>query len=90
MMNLGQCTMAYDEINAALAQVEAETWEDRQGELWSFIRKCMSQGGAILTDYNEGEYEGCASRLDAAVREQVEEWCRQQAQRPRRGRDVVD
>ena len=76
-------------IASALAQVEAETWENRRGELWSFIRSCMSQGGDILTDYNEGKYqgyEGYSSRLDAAARARVEEWLRQQAQRAKEGK----
>lgn len=76
-------------IATALSQVEVETWNDRRGELWSFIRNCMSQGGDILTDYNEGKYqgyEGYSSRLDAAARERVEEWLRQQAQRAKEGK----
>jgi hypothetical protein len=46
------------------------------GELWSFLRRVLSQGTDIQKDYSNGKYksyEHFAIRLDAAARERVEE-----------------
>jgi hypothetical protein len=42
-----------------------------RGELWSFLRSCLSQGGDIWLDHKEKSYEEYSIRLDAAARERV-------------------
>lgn len=42
-----------------------------RGELWSFLRSCLSQGGDIWLDHKETSYEQYSARLDAAARERV-------------------
>lgn len=49
---------------------------DLHGELWSFLLKVLSQGGAIRLDYTAGKYpsyEHYAARLDEAARERADE-----------------
>lgn len=44
------------------------------GQLWSFLRDVLSQGGDIQCDYHAGKYrcyEEYSARLDAAARERV-------------------
>lgn len=46
------------------------------GELWSFLRRVLEQGGAIQMDYQTGKYESYehyAARVDDAARERTEE-----------------
>ena len=43
------------------------------GELWSFMRKVLSQGGDIWLDHREKSHEHYAIRLDAAARERADE-----------------
>lgn len=46
------------------------------GELWSFLRSVLSQGGAIQQDYEAGKfkcYEEYSARVDAAARERADE-----------------
>jgi hypothetical protein len=48
-----------------------------EGELWSFFRTLLAQGGAIQLDYNAGKYAGYeeySARLDAAARERADEF----------------
>jgi len=49
----------------------------REGELWSFFRRLISQGGDIQLDYAAGRYksyEEYSARVDAAARERVDEF----------------
>lgn len=43
------------------------------GELWSFVRKLLSQGGDIWLDHQNKGYEQYSARLDVAARERAEE-----------------
>lgn len=43
------------------------------GELWSFIRRCMSQGKDIHLDHAERTYEEYSARLDLAALERLPE-----------------
>lgn len=46
------------------------------GQIWSFLRTVLSQGGDIQLDYQNGKYkcyEEYATRLDGAARERTEE-----------------
>jgi hypothetical protein len=42
------------------------------GELWSFLRSVLSQGGDIWLDHAARSYEQYSARLDAAARERVD------------------
>jgi hypothetical protein len=42
-----------------------------EGELWSWIRDVLSQGGDIWIDHQNKSYEQYSSRLDAAAHELV-------------------
>lgn len=57
--------------------------ELNSGELWSFLRRVLSQGGDIQLDANAGKYkshEELSIRLDAAARERADElWPKIQA-----------
>ncbi len=48
-----------------------------EGEIWSFLRKVIDQGGAIQQDYQAGKYkcyEEYSARMDQAARERVDEF----------------
>lgn len=47
-----------------------------RGELWSFFRKLLSQGGDIWLDHQQKSYEEYSARLDAAARERADEFLR--------------
>lgn len=57
-----------------------------RGEVWSFMRRVLSQGGDIQLDYNAGKYkchEEYSARLDAAARERADQFVKEaQEQRP--------
>ena len=42
------------------------------GELWSFLRAVLSQGGGIWLDHRKKSYEEYSARLDAAASDRVE------------------
>lgn len=42
-------------------------------ELWSFLRRVMTQGQDIALDYRENNYEEMSARLDAAASERVDQ-----------------
>jgi hypothetical protein len=43
-----------------------------KGELWSFLRSTLSQGGDIWIDHQTKGYEQYSARLDAAARERAD------------------
>ena len=49
-----------------------------EGEVWSFLRRVLSQGGDIQLDYQAGKYkryyEEYSARLDCAARERAEKF----------------
>jgi hypothetical protein len=51
---------------------EIKTYAD-DGELWSWVRRVMSQGGTIHQDHQHKTYEQYSARLDAAAAERAEE-----------------
>lgn len=57
-----------------------------RGEVWSFMRRVLSQGGDIQIDYQAGKYKGYeeySARLDAAARERADQFIKEaQEQRP--------
>lgn len=44
------------------------------GELWSFFRAMLSQGGDIWLDHREKSHEEYSARLDAAARERLKQF----------------
>jgi hypothetical protein len=42
-------------------------------ELWSFLRRVMTQGQDIALDYRERGYEEMSARLDVAASERVDQ-----------------
>lgn len=54
----------------------SEAIDKLNDELWSFLCKVLSQGGAIQQDYNAGHYpsyEHYSARLDEAARERADQ-----------------
>lgn len=43
-----------------------------KGDLWSFLRSTLSQGGDIWIDHQTKGYEQYSARLDAAARERAD------------------
>lgn len=48
------------------------TNQSNTGELWSFLRSVLSQGGDIWLDHQALGYEQYSARLDVAARERVQ------------------
>lgn len=46
-----------------------------RGEMWSFLRDVLSQGGDIQIDHATKGYESYSARLDAAARERADQLC---------------
>lgn len=44
-----------------------------EGDLWSWLRNVLQQGGAIWQDYVDDDYEKYSARLDEAARERLDE-----------------
>ena len=63
------CELAHASIPRASAP---QASKDQLGELWSFLRSVLSQGGDIWLDHREKSYEQYSARLDAAARERVD------------------
>jgi hypothetical protein len=55
----------------ALPSKPSNVYDD--GELWSFIRRCMAQGKDIHLDHAERTYEEYSARLDLAALERLPE-----------------
>jgi hypothetical protein len=56
---------------------KARTKPMDEGELWSWVRSVMSQGGTIHLDHQHKTYEQYSARLDAAAAERAKElWAR--------------
>ena len=56
---------------------QADTKVLDEGEVWSFLRRVLSQGGDIQLDYQAGKYkryEEYSARLDCAARERAEKF----------------
>jgi hypothetical protein len=61
------------ELSAAYAQRTSNSKVYEDGELWSFIRRCMSQGKDIHLDHAQRTYEKYSARLDLAALERLPE-----------------
>jgi hypothetical protein len=48
-------------------------YNTESNELWSFLRRVMTQGQDIALDYREKNYEEMSARLDAAASERVDQ-----------------
>lgn len=73
------------EIDSLKQRIERLEGALEHGELWSFFRRLLSQGGDIQMDYNAGKYrsyEHYAARLDAAARERADEFLQALADEP--------
>lgn len=69
-------------IVKALAAQRAAVLEEalNRGEVWSFMRRVLSQGGDIRLDYQAGKYKGYeeySARLDAAARERADQFIKE-------------
>lgn len=72
---LNQATAAF--WNARLSSLSQQEQKALpEGDLWSFIRRVMVQGGSQQQDYAAGkyaDYEELSARMDAAARERLPE-----------------
>ena len=77
--------LAYARAARALPQTASEPTDALDGNLWSFLRSTLSQGGDILIDYQDRPYEERSARLDLAARERVLKLHAAMAERPAEG-----
>lgn len=87
LLEAGTVVVKAGDYDSAQAEVTRLRGLLEPGELWSFFRLLLEQGGAIQQDYNAGRfpsYEHYSARLDQAARERVDKFLQPpQPQEPR-------
>lgn len=76
-IHMAQANAYIRELEQRLASFAPAWSQEREGKLWSFFRRLMTQGGDIQMDYNAGKYpsyEHYSARLDEAARERTDEF----------------